>query len=91
MDFALKPTEGEAHGCFCKVRPLVDTFNENRKDGVVDDSMSPWKGLGQRHGAIGCSNGSFLPVCVFQKWTSPTPLRQPLQALSALLTHRLIN
>jgi hypothetical protein len=32
IDFALKPTDGEAHGCFWKLQPLVDAFNENRKN-----------------------------------------------------------
>jgi hypothetical protein len=61
IDFALKPTDGEAHGCFWKVQPLVDAFNENRQTGfqagwklVVDESMSAWKGHDQRHGAVGC-------------------------------------
>jgi hypothetical protein len=69
IDFALKPTDGEAHGCFWKVQPLVDAFNENRQTGfqagwklVVDESMSAWKGHDQRHGAVGCPHVNLMAV-----------------------------
>jgi hypothetical protein len=62
IDFSLKPTDGEAFGCFWKVYPLADALNENHgrtKDGFqagwklfVDESMSSWKGHDQRHEAI---------------------------------------
>lgn len=55
------PAERERAGDFWAVQPLVDAFNERRREVyrpghklVVDESFSPWRGRDERHLEHGC-------------------------------------
>ena len=62
LEFSRGVTNEEAASCsFWQVQPLVDAFNDCRKQRVspgyklvVDESMSEWRGKDQRHGDSGC-------------------------------------
>ena len=67
---------------FWRVQPLVTAFNQNRarnirmgKKGVVDESISEWKGKDQRFGEDGCRHVAKIPSnLVVLEWRSrPSP------------------
>lgn len=73
VDLTVNQTDRDA---FWQIQPLVDAFNNNRKNKVVpgnklvgDESTSPWRGKDQRYGKRGCPQTIHIirkpkPVCM---------------------------